>query len=82
MNFGHYSVSLFVPFAFAQHGEGDFQDSRGKVFVWVSQHFCLLVIHSEFHTSQCGLLGVLVGDRGDEGKHGSLLEGKAISNAI
>ena len=40
------------------------------------------MIHSEFHTSHHGILGMLGGDRGDEGKHGSSLEGKAVSNAI
>ena len=82
MNFGHYSVLLFVPFSFAQHGKGDSQDIRGMVFIWVSQLCCLFLIHSRFHTSHRGLSGVLAGDRGDEGKHDSSHEGKAISNSI
>ena len=52
------------------------------VFIWVSHHCCLLVNYSGFDTYHRGRSGVLAGDRGDEGKHGSSLEGKAISNAI
>ena len=31
MGFGHYSLSLFSLLASAQRGEGDLQDSRGKI---------------------------------------------------